>query len=573
MKELIRMNDNEKFNNCVRDIALILVVGMATHWFMIVISGYWWDDSIFQYKNYYDLSRMYIESGNMFGSALAFIMINIRNAYNIWTFALTILNSILIYFFLRNSLFVKRDDSIWIALIFTTVPINDARIVYACFPYMLCYVFFSVALYLVTVWKRMGGMLAWGIRVISWMFLFVSYTIASFLVFTGIIILWIYYYEFSVNYNKTDGNIWWWLIRCIVKNIDYVIVPIVYWIIKITYYPTQGFCAAVGYNSVSFAKMWLALKSFPLTITDILISIYRNYFLGINEYVIFVLYGALILTWWVKTKKCITKTSICNNNDVYSIVIILVGVITTMAGIFPYSVVKGQRISINGIEGRDSLLLGLGFAMLAYGTLNLITKEWVKRICLVFVVVLGMFHFNKWYVTYQETWYESLEFKNAINTETDIIEGSTFLVVTNRDTPCESSRFYCYNICAYEILGDQTRFFGTIKDLMSIDELLNYSGTDRLYGYGMDEYDYNDMAIDGILFMENPVWRNGDIYRLKALEIFKPDEFDEEIKKITKYSYIDITPDESRRIIELYKLDICDEKEIFNTIKVEKNVF
>lgn len=54
---------------------------------------------------------------------------------------------------------------------------------------------------------------------------------------------------------------------------------------------------------------------------------------------------------------------------------ILFGIMTLICGIFPYEVIRGRELGTDGIAGRDSLLMPLGFAIVIYYILDTLRMQ------------------------------------------------------------------------------------------------------------------------------------------------------------------------------------------------------
>ncbi len=73
-----------------------------------------------------------------------------------------------------------------------------------------------------------------------------------------------------------------------------------------------------------------------------------------------------------------------------------------------------------------------------------------------------------------------------------------------------------------------------------------------LTGYNADDYDYSDMTIDGILFINNAPISNFRLLQIKFHEMFAPNVYEKDIHSITNQTYVSITKETSEKIYELY---------------------
>lgn len=236
------------------------------------------------------------------------------------------------------------------------------------------------------------------------------------------------------------------------------------------------------------------------------------------------------------------------------------------AGIFAYIIVRGASgISSTGVDGRDSMLAGFGVGIMGYCIARLLpVKKAIQNLIPVTMIILGIFHFNDWYLNYQEDWYHQLEFAMAIEKNDGLRGDDTILCDFSDASPNGSTRFYSLNGMSYIVTGKMDKFFyngvGGNYDLEFREQYLN--------GYNCNDYDFLDRKIDGVMFIDNPPVSNMQLLRMRYSEILNPDIFDAEIGKLTDIRYIRIDEAVSAKIYETYGKGELDSESLREIVSV-----
>lgn len=535
----------------LKNTLIIIFVYIISNWLLLVVTGYWWDDSVVRDLNRHELGELYSKTGSVFGDLFAYIMIAFRHSYKAVTFFAGMLSCILLYLFLRKSEIFEEKECFWIGLLFTIIPINDARMTYICFPYTICFFLFLFAVYLVPLWKKNAGVGRWIIRALTWVLLFVSYSTASLLVYTGLILLCLYYIDVKNNLRKNVKEIMTSFLKSVLANIDYVILPCVFFVIKSLFFQPYG--NYENYNVVSVGNVIISALKAPFAVACTLynvinsnISIIKSHYLLAGLIILF----SLVSGVYVRRKAVFSKGKI----EPRDIVLFLIGIIAFVAGLFPYTVVgRTYGVFTRGVAGRDSMLLGIGLAMCIFYGVKIVFADWMGTVCYLTVIMFGVLYFNSCYLQYQREWYEELELEKKIVTNKEIVDNNTFWVVFNYEKPCGTGVFYYLNMNAYKIFGDQTRYF-----VSSISNLLDSNMELLSEGYGMNEYDASDMKIDGIIVFDNDPISDIDILKLRWKETFNKKAFESEIQEKDRVEYISVSKDQAEAIVDAYNDGITD---------------
>ena len=236
--------------------------------------------------------------------------------------------------------------------------------------------------------------------------------------------------------------------------------------------------------------------------------------------------------------------------SVKDIAMIFLGALFFFICFFPYGVKRGQGLETFLINSRDAMLLGIGTAMLIYYCAYVIFRERVFRVVLVFIIMLGVVHFNFTYLIWQESYYQQLQLQDEIRVNNEIRNNNTFLVMFKGTmiAPC----FYQNNGNSWAVTGEETRvFMSGVGEMALVHELNEDSWI--LNAYGMKDYDYTDKEIDGIMYVDYTNIVRGEMLKQKWNELFNKKAFDEWIKNIKNVRYVPISPKESGKLWEMYE--------------------
>ncbi len=528
----------------------LILVYTLSHLLLVLISGQWWDDWIIWLNPVNEIKCLFCEMGLPWEAYNLFSVMWLPNwGYRIVVFFLFMLSGLLFYLILRQLHFFSREDAFWIAAIALTAPVNDARATIICYGYSLSLALFLLAFYMVTQLDKYTGIKMYALRILSLCFLIYSYTTESLLVFTGLIWLYLNYIVWkdndAANLNKK--------IRLFIKNYwDYFAIPFAFFIVKNLLW--KPYARYLNYNTVTLKSLIKGALLSPFVSLKTVAIICQSYFkqLGILSVIISLIIFAL---YFFSKKGLLIKENI----EAFSIrkkyiLYFIIGVIVFYAGIFAYIIVRGGKTIQNiGVGGRDAMLLGFGIAIMAVAFSRFLpVKKSMQNIIPLLLIILGIFHFNNWYLNYQEDWYHQKEFAYAIEDNNGFVDDDTILCVFLSESPINGTRFYSLNGMSYAVTGEKNKFFFSgIRDLQycayNEDFIFDY-----MKGYIADDYNFSDMTVDGVLFLNNEPISNLRLLQIRFNEIFAPEKYKEDIQRLTAYSYIPITPQKSEQLFELY---------------------
>jgi hypothetical protein len=221
---------------------------------------------------------------------------------------------------------------------------------------------------------------------------------------------------------------------------------------------------------------------------------------------------------------------------------------------YPYTVVRNNYwVSINGVFGRDSMLLALGTSLLIYFGLEFVFGDFYRvRIMLYTVCIMfGILHFNRMYSEYQKDWFHIEAFGQAVLGNEEIYNNDSFYVIEKTNYVTKATRFYSLNFYSKDITGDDSRCFTT--DLQYIYDEPTYA----VAGYGMGEY-VHDEVLDGIIVLDMEDISYGEMLKMRFYEAFDTEKYNQMISEKSKVSYVPVSREISEQIKKDYASGIAD---------------
>ena len=528
----------------------LAVIYTAAHLMLCLISGQWWDDWCYWINGPEQLVSLYSASGIPMQAYYIMSVMWLPNwGYRIVVFVLFLLVALIFYEILRKTDVFSEDDAFFIAAVAMTVPVNDARTVLNCYAYTFEIFLFMCGFLLATKFRLFSGAKKYLIRAISLILLAGSYTMESLLVFTGII--WIYFlYDVAKN-NKNEKAV-----RKVLLFIrsywDYFALPFAFFVLKRVLFKPYG--AYAEYNQLTKDSLitgtLLSPKSAFLTGVDIGRS-YISQAGIISLVVVAVSIAGYLVIRKLQTKDMETAKEAPKKNLKKWLLILVLGLVTYFAGIFAYVVIrKGETLAVTTVDSRDVMLAGFGIAVFIVAVSRLIPiKKALQNLLPIVFIVFGIFHFNVWYLNYQEDWYQQKVLASVIEQYDGFGEDNTIYCYFSEPSIVATTRCYTVNGVSYSVTGKMDKFyFSRIKDLQYGYTEHDFSGS----GFNCDDYDTSDLTIDGVLFINVVPVSDSDLIKMRIHEITDPELFEKDIENITDATYVHISGETSDKIYESY---------------------
>ncbi len=472
----------EAKNNIIK----LTLLYFTAHWLLLVVTGYWIDDWCVYDQPIDVLVNMFTETGTPFG-VLSYILNSYlpEDGYKKIIFLLNYVNVLLLYKILRNWLNCEHNNCFWICALYAVIPCFDARITLIMFNGTLNQFSFMLGLCILSeqLFVRKFSVLG---RIVTLIFFLYSFNIASFLTFYSLALLMIYTKE------KTLKSAW--------KYIDFILLPIAYWAFKNVFYPAHG--AYAGYNAISIGGLVRATVFLLPADVIMLLNLLKTY----------VKFAAVPIVIGIFLYRYIKNEA---HEDIglkgYEIVelerkkirLLLLGIWSLSMGLFTYLVVRnGLTIATSDFQGRDSMVVPMGAAIIFYVLIASIFNDKHRKIILITMLLSGVCYFNFYYLEYQRDYYKNVGFRYQLAMHPEIKELKTIMCDDLTKERINMSRFYTWNKNASIVYGNQTRFFlagkGDLQRLLPAQKKWLDMFVERP-AYAMIQYKYDGNGVQAVL--------------------------------------------------------------------------
>lgn len=458
------------------DIANLLYIYTISNIVMLLnFQGIYWDDWALYNVDHESIISLFRMNGSMLLGYIHSILLSIGNGIFIYRFLVFLtffLSGVLIYKILYKHILSSKNSAFWVTLIYLTIPLNSVKIALINTPAIFYLLIFFTAFYLLTEYLIKPKSIWY--RVLILFLFFISFTLSSLLVFYAIVLLYLLYTIFIHSINQEVENNFLHTIKVFLKYIDFIIIPIIFYIVKSIYFVPTGLYE--NYNKIvfNFERITILIaKSFKTSIYDPIIgSINTSWHYWYMTIII------LIITYILVRKKTVVQESI------YSYMIICTtGILMFFLAVFPYAVVN-KLPHLEGWESRHQILMPLGIAFMIYSLVMVSTKIHKNIPVLIFSILITMFTVQNMYNGYRylKDWYYQVAIEENFKSSKVIQEHTTFVVKVLLEDKLANSR----KLSFYEQNGRMKKVFGTDNRFM-VDEI---SQIER-YKYLKDYKQYN----------------------------------------------------------------------------------
>lgn len=534
------------------DLVKIFLANIISQGFLLILTGTFWDDWIYYSHDRTALWRQFMEAGRPSSAYWIEAVWNIPSyGYRWLVFFMFTTTSILLYFFLKNDDNFSREESLYISILYTVLPINDCRVILCDVVYTVGLLSFFIGFFIFSLWqKEKIKTKRFLLRIVSLFFFGYSFIINSLLFFYAIVLIYILYVEY-----KTQGKMLAAILRMF-RYLDFVILPILFFIGKQLLFPVFG--RYENYNILTIRAIIIAACQLPLTIYKQLKLVWISCFSFMVPYkVILVSFLSVILFLGIRVimyfrEKRVIKVFFEITKNQY-IKKLLFGIILFALGLYPYIVIRGTTtVDLVGVPSRDSMLLGLGLAMILYYFFMLLFKRPVSRKIVYSIVGMACtVTCNLHYMNYQRDAYWQEALMQELSQNNQIREATNILFLSDDSSGIYGTRFYSLNGNAFAAYGDQSRLFlngySDLSLLKSEKEVLVDSK-----GYLMNDYDASDNELDGVAVFNCDI-SYADCVRLKKLEMTNHSIYQEVISQIGTLAYYPVNSQEAITLLAGYE--------------------
>jgi hypothetical protein len=462
------------------DLFLLTLAYTIAHGLMLLNHGVFWDDWILYNMDTAIILGTFDQAGSVWTAYLHLLVSSAgASGYRAVVFACYLIAAWCLFGVLSR-LNIGRYERLFIVIFFAIFPVNSARIAMINMPSAFCYALFFCGFWMTSRYIRTRS--PWP-RVAAILLLFVSFSANSLLVFYLLIILYIMYYERPEPMSLSS-----WL-RLAPRFADYLLLPILFWLVKITFMKPYGLYEGYNQIGVSITAFFSSLyHAFHASFFSVIYHVFGDPFIPAFQYdnLNFGNVSPLLMYGLALLIAAFLLYNYRHGRNKQNIILLLLGVFIFYLGIIPYAVVGKFPANFPfqlDWGSRHQLLVPLGAAfMLVYTTKILVNSQIAVRLALL-VFTIAFISANIYnYAAFQRDWYkqvslmENFRLLPIMGTDTSfLIDDGTLHLNANR----RSYRFYEYSGLFKMAFGDEKRFghdrrlFITKKTLKKLDRFLN----------------------------------------------------------------------------------------------------
>lgn len=364
---------------------LTYILYFIGNFLMLTYPGIFWDDWTLYNMDEEGIMNQFIGNGIVVAGYMHIFLqknINAPLIYHLSTFILQLL-SIFTLFKIIDKIKSKNSVFFYIAiLVYSVLPLFDAKITMIVLPYTLCLTLFIVATYFLIIFKFERIFL---FRILSIIFFFISFITASLVFFYLIPLLLVIFYddlrfirEHKIQNSKIILNS---LINSIISYIDFILLPVVFWIFRSFYFSPSLQYKLLNYNEIKLKSFFelpyrliRSIYTFFITLYPLLKELIQN----LEFILLFIILSGLIFLLMKRLDLNFksTKTNF------------FVGLIICFVGVFPYLLVD-KYPSFGGYNSRNQLLIGFGICLLVVALIFRISSKIIRNLTL--AVSIGLF--------------------------------------------------------------------------------------------------------------------------------------------------------------------------------------
>jgi len=380
--------------------------------------------------------------------------------YRVFVFVSYFITGMFLNAILKNIKELSSKDIFYITLLYLIMPVISSRIAISIIPFFFPLLIFYASFYMLTKYLKNNSYI---LRFIILGGFYISFYTNSILVFYALVLIYIYYIKYGLLMSLEKIK------EFSIRYVDFIVLPIVFFIIKVLYYKPTGLYA--GYNSVGntsiFKIIFNLFKSFDTSLFDV---IHQSMYISLPFWLVII----MILFVYKKYKFKEENLSL-NDNSKY---LLFFGVLMFLLAVFPYVVVS-KLPKVGTFASRFQLLTPLGLAFIFYFGIDLISKYFkfslFVRQSLLFVLIFSFIGKNisdyyRWQIDSLYMTSVMMNFKN----NNKIKDNSTFILNNNIINKLSYGRkppFYEWNGMMKKVYFDDSRLVISYKAYQDIERV------------------------------------------------------------------------------------------------------
>lgn len=356
---------------------------------------------------------------------------------------------------------------VMVPAIFAVFPVNDARYALVDLSYALSLAIFTAAWWMIVAdieRPRLVRRVAAG-----GLFLFSMLSTNSLLVFFGLVplyLLWIH------RPGSAGGASRWELVR---RYAFLIALPIVAWIVRSAYLQPSGLYA--NYNELrGQGDLYAVGRAFGNSVWSPALAAFPG------DLALVLVFGIVLFAVLAWVFKAVIGAE--NHDCQATVVMLFAGVVTFVAGVYPYLAV-GKMPESASWASRHQLLVPFGAALIVVACVQLIGRvlhagSTVQLLALCVLVSAFVFSDVNVSLRYQRDWYKQVALMSQMGRNPDVRRGSYFVLVDKTKRLNERERRYV----AYELNGMMRHVFGDATRF-GVDEAASASESEGGLGLEM----------------------------------------------------------------------------------------
>lgn len=488
---------------------LIITIYSVSNIILLINNGRFWDDWAGFNSTFEEMMNFAYRLGPTYHVYWQYYLLHLTNnpvlLFHWLTFIIGIVNIILFYKIISFFITEKPFCNYAITLLFAVIPYNSTKIIMACFNYSVGLLLFLTAILFFLSYIESRKII---LRIISLAFFFLSFAFlnSTLVMFQAVIIYILFFYNKDkiINFIKTNVK---YLFSSTKKNIisliidktyqnknskryclivfhkllvwiDFIILPFLFWFIRITFFYPKGVYGSINYNKPVFIR----IINFPIELLDVILNNLFNIFsqninldhkIDKTLYVIF-----FIIIFFIQRKMFGQNTNQLENTDKKKL-LFLSGLFFFSAAAFPY-IATGLHPNFNQGEyaSRHQILLIIGASLIVLSFVLLLTKIIKNQIIILSLIIpLFMITTIKQQMAYTYSWLKQESLENHFKKIPELRNFNYFCVIDNAISYNETALYYdldVYTGIYKKIYGTQNKYiadynnYGLHKNMFEI---------------------------------------------------------------------------------------------------------
>lgn len=443
--------------------------------------------------------------------------------YRLIIFGAYLLASLLFYKALTFFDFFNNTQRLVLALIFVALPFNSARITINCLHYAICFPVFLLAYVLfLQHLKNASAILQ---RCLALVFFFISFITNSFVIFYLVVPLTILFQHYQ------PGVPLLFYYKPLRKNADFILVPVVFVLLRSFWLKPEGLYKDSAYNSINIFRIiktpFNLFKSFSESIFGLSKIVPPDFYFWIVPLGLIVYYGT------VKQLSADQLNGVNNKKMTYA------GLFLFLLGALPYCLVDKYPSFYGLYDSRHQLLLGFGASLLFLSAFNMIQLRYKNILLSVFIALLLLCQINL-YLQYQFDAYRQESFIEKIKNDSTFREKHMIRLHDglNKDNTLQW-RFYALAGMVKKVYGTQHSLIIREKDYNMINEKI----PGGIKGFAKEQYnlkDFQNGSFETTLYLDG-----GEVdysifttLRMMYYQRFNKIRYRQELNRLTDYHFV-----------------------------------